>query len=431
MDNLKIPVNTDISKPLVVWMYDNDNKSKINHIITQLNDYFILSYDNQYQNICSIINDIKNIQKDYKIDSNRIYLISTDNNISSVAWAIISNFSRIFAGCIICGGNANPYLVRQAKFLPILALNNKGRNNAKECIYSLCSIGSTNAKFIQNENEITVKMFDWLFSQDKTMQYEINWIKQGIWNIESGAIDSFYLIEGETRSLLVDTGMGGISALSIANQLTKLPISLALTHAHGDHMLYADEFDKVYISHKEKELPRDFLDKMMPNKNYNIESFINVDENTNIDIGGNIIEVITAFGHTPGSVVYVDHKHKCMFCGDAFGSGMGVLMAIPGNLTLSEYKENLQQFLKKTSEYKDYVLYGGHWIQERGEVPDTIHYNPLTFEIIEDMVELCEKILNNDKGLSWIKEGSNWLSEDVFYVKYKKAGMWVAKSRIK
>ncbi len=432
MIKVTTPKNIDKSSayPLIILFSENNDLQAI----LQNKECYIFQYDNVNISDNELIKQIKKLSSDYQIDENRIYIIGNSVTGSNICWKLLENYSRVFAGCIIVDGFGNPYNIRNAKFIPILALSSENKNisqNAQAMIYSLNSIGNSFSSFDKNSNSITIQMINWLFEQSKSNQYEINWIKPGLWNIESGTIDSFYLIEGKQKSLLIDTGMGNLSVINTIKKLTNLPIELALTHAHGDHMLHADEFNKVYISSNENKLSKDFLNKMMPNKNYDLNSFNHIKEGDIISLGEHDIEILNAFGHTPGSLVFVDHKNKCLFCGDAFGSGIGVLMAIPGNLPLSEYKENLIQFLGKTTNIRDYTLYGGHWIQERGFNNDITNYTPLTFSVIEDMVTLCDKILNNDSELSWIPENSNWVDEEVFYISHKTAAMWICKSNIK
>ena len=63
--------------------------------------------------------------------------------------------------------------------------------------------------------------------------------------------DSMYLVEGKEKALLIDTGLGGGNVKKMAESLTSLPVELAVTHAHIDHLLSGDVFEKYYMSKKD------------------------------------------------------------------------------------------------------------------------------------------------------------------------------------
>ena len=76
--------------------------------------------------------------------------------------------------------------------------------------------------------------------------YEIEKIDEGLWAIDDKMGCSMYLVEGKNKALLVDTGVKEGEILPMLKSLTDKPISLALTHAHIDHMYHADEFEEVF-----------------------------------------------------------------------------------------------------------------------------------------------------------------------------------------
>jgi glyoxylase-like metal-dependent hydrolase (beta-lactamase superfamily II) len=233
--------------------------------------------------------------------------------------------------------------------------------------------------------------YHWLFEQNRRNRYEVNFIKPGIWHLEDYFAASFYLVEGKDKALAIDTGMGKADIMPLLKSITSLPIALAITHAHGDHMYHADEFAEAYINEKEnKVLPR-FKSMMMADRNFDNIKYIYVDDGDIIDLGGQIeIEVAEIGGHTPGSIAFIDRAHNVVFSGDALGSGVGAWMQVPFGLPLTEYRDNIRHFAAKIADIEPLVFYGGHaMFGERT-------YNPLCKQLVSDMAELCDKLLDGE-----------------------------------
>ena len=55
-----------------------------------------------------------------------------------------------------------------------------------------------------------------------------------------------YLIVGEKRALLFDTGMGISDIKKVVEELTKLPVVVVNSHSHDDHVGGNWQFDTIY-----------------------------------------------------------------------------------------------------------------------------------------------------------------------------------------
>ena len=77
--------------------------------------------------------------------------------------------------------------------------------------------------------------------------YTIEELKPGLFAMDDENGDSLYLIVGEEKALLIDTGLMREDIMPMLKSLTDKPIELALTHAHIDHMYHAPEFATVYL----------------------------------------------------------------------------------------------------------------------------------------------------------------------------------------
>mgnify|MGYP002597446315 FL=1 len=56
-----------------------------------------------------------------------------------------------------------------------------------------------------------------------------------------------YLLAGTKRALLIDTGLGVCDLFSAVRSLTSLPVTVALTHAHWDHIGGCNEFPAPWV----------------------------------------------------------------------------------------------------------------------------------------------------------------------------------------
>ena len=232
------------------------------------------------------------------------------------------------------------------------------------------------------------------------MSYEVNKINDDLYYIDDEHGDSLYLILGSKKALLVDTGMDKEPLMPVLRQYTQLPIEVILTHAHIDHMYHVEEFEKVYIHENEKKYwwwqlwLCGFAGSLMYKtkyKNYDIKKMVSVQQHTQIDLGDHSIQVIEAFGHTPGSIVLVDEKNESVYLGDAVGSGQFSWMWLPGSLTLSKYKTSLIHLKQQLSSYGHFQFYGGHHQQAFKDCGQMV-----TLETIEDMIMLCDLVLSHE-----------------------------------
>ena len=141
--------------------------------------------------------------------------------------------------------------------------------------------------------------------------FRITRIGENIYHILDPGDASFYVVEGTQRAAVIDTGITpGEKITPVIRSLTDKPLILVLTHAHVDHFHHMDEFDTVYMSHRELSLPEDFLRGMMAGKDLALHATRDVHTGDLIDLGGNELEICEVPGHTPGSIVVLERKGR-------------------------------------------------------------------------------------------------------------------------
>jgi glyoxylase-like metal-dependent hydrolase (beta-lactamase superfamily II) len=172
---------------------------------------------------------------------------------------------------------------------------------------------------------------------------------------ESGQFEEAisYLVVGNGKAALIDTGCGIGNVKLLAEEFTQLPIMIVNTHSHYDHVGQNYMFDeiamfdapnarqvaengysKAEMSHLlsegmlSKALPQDF-----DSENYHVPPFTVTSwlkDGAIIDLGGRKLEVIHTPGHSPDSICLLDREAKLLWTGDTFYTG-AIFVHLPGS----------------------------------------------------------------------------------------------------
>lgn len=167
---------------------------------------------------------------------------------------------------------------------------------------------------------------------------EIIKIDDNTWRIEDGHV-RFFLLAGEKKALLIDSGMQVYNAREIAESLVDLPVELLNTHADMDHVGSNDEFDSFYMN------PAEASNYYKTNKKTG--TILPVTDGDMIDLGGRELEIITLPGHTPGSIAVLDKKNRVLISGDPIQDG---------NIFMFGIQREMHAYLlslEKLEKYKD------------------------------------------------------------------------------
>jgi glyoxylase-like metal-dependent hydrolase (beta-lactamase superfamily II) len=151
-----------------------------------------------------------------------------------------------------------------------------------------------------------------------------------------------YLIVGQQRALLFDTGMGIGDVKSITAQLTHLPIVVLNSHTHNDHVGGNWQFDTVYgmdteFTRKSAQgsraaaqeeiapgqicgtLPKGFDRAGYATHPWKITNFMQ--DGDRIDLGGRSLTILATPGHTPDAICLFDAANGLLFTGDTYYPG--------------------------------------------------------------------------------------------------------------
>ncbi len=153
-----------------------------------------------------------------------------------------------------------------------------------------------------------------------------------------------YLIVGERRALLFDTGIGVGRMRDVVSGLTALPVTVLNSHTHFDHVGGNADFtdilnvDSDYARKNASGAVNQYgaWDAVSPERvcgplppgvtrqTYRIRPWKAtgiVHDGDRLDLGGRTLEVLLTPGHTPDSLCLLDPANRLLFTGDTFYLG--------------------------------------------------------------------------------------------------------------
>lgn len=244
------------------------------------------------------------------------------------------------------------------------------------------------------------------------MRYEVNpfveviEMEPGTWSLLSpGSCSTLcYLVSGEDKALLIDTGFGVGDMKGLCEFLApNKELITVITHSHGDHVLGNFQFDRVYCHEYDADSIRA---QMTPNAQarftpkegdyYKAEDVVKFKEYEVAGVahghifdlgGGHEVELFHLPGHAPGGCGYIDKKNRILFSGDAIVSSPGLICGAVRDAahaeacTIRAYRDRLAELVQRMDEFD--VLYPGHNFLE---YPN---------QAVKDALEMCEQILQN------------------------------------
>ena len=151
-----------------------------------------------------------------------------------------------------------------------------------------------------------------------------------------------YLLIGEKKALLIDTGLGISNIKNVILSITNKPIQVVTTHVHWDHIGGHKNFDNIAVYEKEKE----WIESKFPislqvvksnlmkehcsfPKSFHINKYEIFQGHPNlilhdgeiITLGNRQIQVIHTPGHSPGHICLYEKQKGYLFSGDLIYKG--------------------------------------------------------------------------------------------------------------
>lgn len=238
------------------------------------------------------------------------------------------------------------------------------------------------------------------------LQKEISWTNIGnnIINFSTPPVGfQQYLVLGEDKAALIDTGMGIGSLKAVIEKITALPIIVINTHCHPDHAGGNYEFAPALINPTDLDvfqrmatlefrqedvahMPNgaEFVPHLLPTG----PEPVGVKDGEVIDLGGRQLHLIFTPGHTHGSLCVYEPATGILFTGDNVQANTTALKEW-NSTTVEEFAESME----KLSKLNVTRILGGH--RPNDNPPD----------LLTRKLECAKQILNGAKGVEKIIRG--------------------------
>lgn len=177
-----------------------------------------------------------------------------------------------------------------------------------------------------------------------------------------------YLLCGQERAILIDTGIGVSNIRKVVDDLTKLPVMVVTTHAHWDHIGGHQYFDHIAIHEAEKDwlsakfpIPLQAVKNSLTKLPCDFPAEFDIDDyqifqgtpqkilhdGDCLDLGGRKIQVVHTPGHSPGHCCFYELERNYLYSGD---------LIYKGCIYAFDPTTDLQLFYQSVKRVKDYKI---------------------------------------------------------------------------
>ncbi len=205
----------------------------------------------------------------------------------------------------------------------------------------------------------------------------------------------FYLVEGEDKIALLDTGfgVGNLREYVEANFAPK-PVIVIITHCHIDHVNGAGWWKDIYLNPADNKLYEeayrperrkyeDFKGKpaeKIPYSEYAPKitwPFIPYYDGDEFDLGGVHLKAIQVAGHSDGMTCILIKEDRYILLGDACGNQVGI--GGDYKVSIPRYKQQLMKIKAIEDQYDNIIRsHTGYWSPK---------------ELVDNILESCDLIM--------------------------------------
>ena len=231
--------------------------------------------------------------------------------------------------------------------------------------------------------------------------FKVQQIADKVWAIDDNGRDTLYLLAGNEKALLIDTGWGFGNLKQLVGSLTNLPLLVVNTHGHLDHSGGNYEFPEIYIAREDipllhisfrEEAVAWIQEHIFHNTTIPVSlphfwatkesnQVIPIQDGHIFDLGERQVKVIAMPGHTKGCIGLLDEKEKMLFTGDAILNG-ATWLHLTESASLKVFLESLQRTYSLVDHFES--LLPGHGP------------TPVSKAILPELIQGVTAILNRE-----------------------------------
>lgn len=238
--------------------------------------------------------------------------------------------------------------------------------------------------------------------------FQVKPLGDGIHVIQDIVGVEMYLIEGNEKAILLDTGIGIGNVKEVVESITDKPIEVYLTHGHVDHAGGIYHFHEAWMSkadigllnkHTTTEFRFDFASAYLPELKeiddiaeamvYHDNLCLHtISPGDVIELGNREIQVVDLKGHTQGTIGFFDEKTKTLFAGD--GCNNSTFLFLEESTSVSAYHSMLLSLKKE-------------WMPKVERVIICHAYIEVPLSVVDDLIDCCELVLEKKgSGIEFI-----------------------------
>lgn len=218
-----------------------------------------------------------------------------------------------------------------------------------------------------------------------------------------------YLLAGDTRAVLFDTGPGVRDIRPVVASLTDRPVTAAFSHLHFDHIGGQASFASVAsldhpsirsrVASDDRFTPTLLQHGAAGRPTFRITEWWTPD--TDVDLGGRVLRVLSVPGHTPESLALYDAESGRLFSGDYLYPG-DLFAFVPGS-DLAAYRETARRLLALSASRPDLAIYGAH-------VPASSVWPRQDRRALERLAAALDQLLaDGNRELPWTLAWFEWI----------------------
>jgi hydroxyacylglutathione hydrolase len=248
----------------------------------------------------------------------------------------------------------------------------------------------------------------------KTQAFPFKEIAHHTYEIGEFDCASIFLLIGDEKAMIIDTGFGIGDLKGFIRTLTDKPLMVCYTHNHIDHVGGACAFDHAYVH------PQDMLDfatgggiglsmekrlldirwiaeRQKGAYPYNLAEDLTewgpcpplypLEDEQIIELGNRKVTVYACPGHTPGSIAFLDENSRSLFVGDACNCNLGLGGSERGSHRFTSIEKALFYLRRLQNLHPEYDNYfNGHYDFRPLGIP-------LGEDVLLDAITACEQIV--------------------------------------